>query len=130
MCWGFYVVFGAVAAGMAIASVVVVPLGFVESGYALFAPPALAAGLAVATLSSALPLLLDIYTLKRLPRGVFGVLMSAAAAMSAIAGLLVLGETLGGLQWVGIAAITIACAGSGILSARQSRTSITTSLVT
>jgi inner membrane transporter RhtA len=65
--------------------------------------------------------------LKHLPRGVFGVLVSAAPAMSAIAGLLVLGETLGGLQWAGIAAITIACAGSGILSARQSRTSATTS---
>jgi inner membrane transporter RhtA len=56
--------------------------------------------------------------LKRLPRSVFGVLMSAAPAVSAIAGLLILDETFSPGQWAGIAAITIACAGSALLSSR------------
>ena len=109
------------------ASVVVVPLGFVESGYALFTPPALAAcGHAIKCPAvAARHLRLETPAARRLRRA-----DERRARHDAIAGLLVLGETLGGLQWVGIAAITVACAGSGILSARQSRTSIATSLVT
>jgi inner membrane transporter RhtA len=78
----------------------------------------LALGLAIALLSSIAPCLLDIYALKRLPRSVFGVLMSASPAVSAIAGLLILDETLSPGRWAGIAAITIACAGSALLSSR------------
>jgi inner membrane transporter RhtA len=127
-CWAFYVIVGrtvaqldvsGVAAGMAFASIVVVPLGIVEVGRALLSPQVLALGLAVATLSSMVPYLLDIYALKHLPARVFGVLMSASPAVSAVAGLLILDERLGPGQWAGIVAITIACAGSALLSARN-----------
>jgi inner membrane transporter RhtA len=127
LCWALYVVVGrtvagldarGVAAGMAVASIVVVPLGVAEAGRALLRPQVLGPGVAVAMLSSVVPYLLDIYALKRLPRRVFGVLMSASPAAGAIAGLLILGETLSPGQWAGIAAITIACAGSALLSAR------------
>jgi inner membrane transporter RhtA len=126
-CWALYVVIGrtvstldarGVAAGMAVASVVVVPLGIAEAGQALLRPQVLALGLAVALLSSIAPYLLDMYALKRLPRSVFGVLMSASPAVSAMAGLLILDETLCPGQWAGIAAITTACAGSALLSSR------------
>jgi inner membrane transporter RhtA len=129
-CWALYVVIGrtvagldarGVAAGMAVASVVVAPLGIVEAGWVLLRPPMLALGVGVALLSSIVPYLLDIYALKRLPRRVFGVLMSASPAVSAIAGWLILGETLSPGQWAGIAAITTACAGSALLSARRPR---------
>jgi inner membrane transporter RhtA len=128
LCWALYVVVGrtvagldarGVAAGMAVASIVVVPLGIIEAGRALLRPEVLPLGLAVAMLSSIVPYLLDIYALKRLPRSVFGVLMSASPAASAIAGLLILDETLSPGQWAGIVAITIACAGSAVLSARR-----------
>ena len=112
---------------MSLPSVVVVPdLASLKMATRFSRRPRLRQVLRVVTLSSALPLLLDIYALKRLPRVVFGDTDECRAAMSAVAGLLILGETLGGLQWVGIGAITIACAGSGILSARQSRASVTT----
>jgi inner membrane transporter RhtA len=126
-CWALYVIVGrrvarldvrGVAAGMAFASIVVVPLGILEAGRALLSPQVLALGLAVAMLSSIVPYLLDRYTLKYLPPSVFGVLMSASPAVSAVAGLLILDETLGAGQWVGIVAITIACAGSALMSAR------------
>jgi inner membrane transporter RhtA len=126
LCWALYVMIGrtvagmdarGVAAGMAVASLVVAPLGIAGAGPALLRPQVLALGLAVALLSSIVPYLLDIYALKRLPRRVFGLLMSASPAVSAVAGLLILDETLSPVQWTGIAAITIACAGSALLSA-------------
>jgi threonine/homoserine efflux transporter RhtA len=65
----------------------------------------------VALLSSTLPFLLDMFAMRHLPPSVFGVLLSASPAAGAIAGWLVLGETLSLLQCVGIAAIAAACGG-------------------
>jgi inner membrane transporter RhtA len=130
LCWGVYVAVGGrvahlggqgVAAGMAIAALLVVPLGAAHAGRALLTPDVLATGLVIALLSSALPFLLDIHALRRLPQKLFGVLMSASPAVSALAGLLVLGEALHPLQWAGIAAITAACAGSALAGARAAR---------
>lgn len=127
LCWGIYVSVGGkvahlggrgVAAGMAIAAIFVAPLGAAHAGTALIAPHILALGTIIAVLSSALPFLLDIYALRRLPQKVFGVLMSASPAVSAIAGFLVLREALSPLQWAGIAAITAACAGSSLAGAK------------
>jgi len=127
VCWGMYVTVGskvadlgsrAVATGMAIAAAFVVPIGFYRAGQTLLEPRLLACGLAVATLSSALPFLLDIYALKRLPRSMFGVLMSASPAVSAFASLLILDERLSFIQWIGIGAITVACVGTTLFSAR------------
>ena len=127
-CWGFYVSVGGkvahlggrgVAAGMGIAALFVVPLGVAHAGANLVAPHVLMLGAAVAILSSALPFLLDIFALARLPQRVFGVLMSASPAVSALAGFLILGEALAPLQWAGIAAISAACAGSALLAGRR-----------
>lgn len=123
LCWGIYVAVGGqiahlgsrgVAIGMAVAAIFVVPLGAAHAGKNLIAPQVLALGAVVAVLSSALPFLLDIYALARLPRKVFGILMSASPAVSAIAGFLILREALNPLQWAGIAAITAACTGSAM----------------
>lgn len=128
LCWGLYVSVGGkiahlggqgVAAGMAVAALIVVPLGAAHAGRALIAPQVLVTGLVIALLSSALPFLLDIHALRRLPQKLFGVLMSASPAVSALAGFLILGERLGPLQWVGIAAITAACAGSAVAGAHH-----------
>jgi inner membrane transporter RhtA len=50
--------------------------------------------------------------LRRLPRQVFGIFVSTAPAMGALAGFLVLGETLSPVHWIAIACIMIAAAGS------------------
>ncbi len=130
LCWGIYVTVGskvadlgsrAVATGMAIAAAFVVPIGFFNAGHTLLDPRLLACGLAVATLSSALPFLLDIYALNRMPRSVFGVLMSASPAVSAFASLLILNERLSLIQWVGIGAITAACVGTTVFSAQDEK---------
>lgn len=101
-----------VAIGVSIASIFVVPIGFTQAGLALLKPEVLAVGLIIAILSSALPFLLDMYALKRLPKSLFGILMSASPAVSAIAGWIILGEALSSIQWTGILAISVACIGA------------------
>jgi Predicted permease, DMT superfamily len=127
LCWGIYIMVGSkvaiygsrgVAVGMALASIIILPFGFVHAGMALFQPYVLAFGLVIAVLSGTLPFLLDIYALKSLPRNIFGILMSASPAISAIAGLVILHEQLSIIQWGGIAAITVACFGTTAISAR------------
>jgi inner membrane transporter RhtA len=122
-CWALYIVFGkrasqsqaqssgsgTVAWGMLAASLFIVPIGAGYAGSALLSPFALAAGLAVAVLSSAAPYTLEMIALRRLPRRVFGILVSASPAVAALAGFVVLGERLGGLQWLGIGLVMVAC---------------------
>lgn len=127
LCWAMYIVFGkrvsalqggqAVAWGMLAAALFTVPVGVFHAGAALLAPGVLAAGLGVALLSSALPYSLEMTALKRLPRRVFGLVVSASPAVSALAGWLVLGERLAPLQWLAIVLVMLASAGSALTAA-------------
>ena len=128
LCWGLYVVLGArvahhgkqaVATGMIIAALLGVPLGIAQAGSSLLSPWAIGVGLSIALLSSTLPFLLDMFAMRHLPSNVFGVLLSASPAMSALAGWLVLNEVLSGLQCLGIASIMAACAGSALTRGRR-----------
>jgi inner membrane transporter RhtA len=121
LCWAMYIVFGkrvstlqggqAVGWGMLAAALFTVPVGALHAGPALLAPSVLVAGLGVALLSSALPYSLEMVALRRLPRRVFGILVSASPAVSALAGWLVLGERLHPLQWLAIGLVMLASAG-------------------
>jgi inner membrane transporter RhtA len=118
-CWALYIVFGkrasqsqgsgTVAWGMLAASAFIVPIGAAYAGSALLSPLVLAAGLAVAVLSSAAPYTLEMIALRKLPRRVFGILVSASPAVAALAGFAVLGERLGSSQWLGIGLVILAC---------------------
>lgn len=121
VCWGIYIFAGArvapygnqaVASGMLVAALFIVPLGAAQAGSLLLSPAVLVVGLGIAVLSSMLPYLLDMFAMRYLSANVFGILLSASPAVSAIAGWLILGETLSILQCAGIAAIMLACAGS------------------
>jgi inner membrane transporter RhtA len=122
LCWALYIVFGqkagadhgpqAVALGAAIAALVAVPWGVMESGMALLAPALLPIGLGVAVLSMALPYSLEMMALTRLPTSTFGMLMSLEPAIGALCGFVFLHEYLGMLQWLAILAVVIASAGA------------------
>jgi inner membrane transporter RhtA len=123
-CWAMYIVFGkrvsllpggqAVAWGMLAASLLTVPIGVVHAGGALLAPQVLIGGLLVAVLSSMLPYTLEMIALRRLSRRVFGVLVSSAPAVGALAGWAVLGEHLAPTQWLALLLVMAALAGSAV----------------
>jgi inner membrane transporter RhtA len=126
LSWALYIVFGkrvstlasgqAVSLGMLVAALFAVPIGIVHAGAAMLVPTTLLAGLGVAVLSSAVPYSLEMAALRRMPRHVFGILVSATPAVGAACGALVLGERLGALQWVAIACVIGASAGGAATS--------------
>ena len=103
---------------MAVGAVVALPFGIASAGSALLQPELLAAGLAVAVLSAALPWSLELEALRRMPAHVFGVLMSLEPAIGALVGFVVLDERLGARVVVAIALVVVASAGA----ARGART--------
>ena len=128
-CWALYIVFGkrasslrggqAVAWGMLVASLFIVPLGVFHVDASVLTPAIVLVGLAIAVLSSALPYSLEIVALRGLPQGLFGMLSSAAPAISALAAMLVLGERLNAMQWIAIGCIVVASAGSATWARRK-----------
>jgi inner membrane transporter RhtA len=120
-CWALYIVFGqkagmahgaqSVALGSLISAVLVVPIGLLTAPAGLYSAPVLLPGLAIAILSTALPYLLDMVALTRLPARSFGVLMSIEPAIAAMTGLLFLDERLSMRQWCAIALIILASVG-------------------
>jgi inner membrane transporter RhtA len=103
---------GGLALAMVVATALLVPAGVAGGGDALLDPRVLAIGAAVAMLSSAIPYSLELEALRRIPAGVFGVLMSLEPAVAALAGLAILGEVLGIREWAGIVLIVAASAGA------------------
>jgi inner membrane transporter RhtA len=100
------------ALGMAVGVVMVAPVGLADAGGDIFSAEVLAVGLAVAILSSAIPYTLELEALRRMPQGVFGVLMSLEPAAAALAGFIVLGESLATREVVAIALVVTASAGA------------------
>jgi inner membrane transporter RhtA len=121
--WATYIVFSArtgrrfpqadgLALAMAVAALLFLPLGLVESGTRLFEPTTLALGSAVALLSSVLPYTLELLALRRLPASTFAILMSLEPAIAATAGFLILDQSLGTLQALAIALVIAASMGA------------------
>jgi len=121
-CWGLYIVFGkragvlgsarATTFGMMIAALVVLPFGIATAGSHLLDAAMLPRALFVAVLSSALPYSLEMFVMGRLPQRTFGILMSVEPAIAALFGLVMLGETLTGMQCAAIACVIAASLGS------------------
>lgn len=82
-----------------------------SSGSALFQPTVLAVGLAVGILSSVLPYSLELRALKLMPTRIFGILQALGPVAAASAGLLILREVLGVVEWLAIASIVAASIG-------------------
>jgi inner membrane transporter RhtA len=89
-----------------------VPIGAFQAGSALLRPDVLVAGFGVALLSSVVPYSLELEALRRIPPRVFGVLMSLEPAVAALAGLVVLGESLRPAQWVAVCCVVAASIGA------------------
>ncbi|MFE4106339.1 EamA family transporter [Almyronema epifaneia] len=121
--WGTYIVFSnqvghrfaggeGLALSLAVASLLLLPLGWAASGSALLQPSVLVVGGVVALLSSVVLYSLEMEALRHLPMTVFGVLMSLEPAIGAVLAFWLLGETLTLQMMAAIALVAIAAAGS------------------
>ncbi len=128
-CWAAYILLSArtgthfaqldgLAIAMAIAAVLVAPVGLATAGAALFTWDALWRGAGIALLSSVLPYSLELTALRRLSARVFGVLLSLEPAVAALAGLVVLGQALSRPQLLGLACVMAASA--SVMGSRDS----------
>lgn len=122
-CWAAYIIFGqraggaihggtATTLGMCVAALVTVPYGAIVTGSSLLDWHLWPLGLGVGVLSSALPYSLEMVAMQAIPMRTFGILMSVEPAIAALSGLLFLGERLSPQQWLAIAAVIAASAGS------------------
>jgi inner membrane transporter RhtA len=122
-CWAAYIVLGEKLGGtlpgaqglslaMTVGAVLLMPVGVhasdaIATHYAL-----LPVAFAVAILSSALPYSCEIEALRRMPKRVFGILMSLEPAVAALIGFVVLHEVLSKMQILAIVMVMIASYGT------------------
>ncbi|MGW4567677.1 EamA family transporter [Streptomyces sp. NPDC004561] len=118
-CWAAYILLNRVvgrriagaqgaAAAATVSALAFLPVGIVV---ALRHPPtagALLCAVAAGALSSAVPYLADLLTLRHVPAQTFGLFMSVNPVLAALVGWVVLGQGLGGPEWAGIGAVVLA----------------------
>jgi inner membrane transporter RhtA len=130
LCWAGYIVFsaklgglvpgtGGLAVSLALAAVLVLPVGASGAAAVLGHPALLIGAAAVALLSSVFSYGLEINALRRIPTRVFGILMSLEPAAAAIAGLLILGQRLDAVEVVALLLVTLASAGVTLAGQRR-----------
>ncbi|WP_441251450.1 EamA family transporter [Kitasatospora sp. McL0602] len=114
--------FEGLAVSFTIAAVALAPFGLGRAWHGLATadhPGLLLLGVAgVALLLPVLPYLLEMTALRRMPQRVFSVLVSLEPAVSALVGLVVLGQLLGVAQLAGIACVVAASVGATLTARR------------
>ncbi len=121
--WGAYILLNArvgrafsggdgLAIAMAVGTLPLIPIGIAAAGSNLLHPDLLAVAFAVAMLSSVVPYSLELEALRRIRPQLFGVLMSLEPAVAALAGLVVIGQSLSALDVVAIGLVVMASAGA------------------
>lgn len=120
--WGLYILASArvgrlvpgidgLAVALVVSALIALPIGAPGVLRGIGDPVVIGVGIAVALLSSVIPYGLELTALRRLPTRVFGILMSLEPGAAAVAGLVVLGQRLGGRELVALALVSLASAG-------------------
>jgi inner membrane transporter RhtA len=128
-CWALYILLsqrvGAAFArldGLAIAlgvgTLLVLPAGIAQGGDALLKPHVIIGGLGVALLSSLIPYSLELIALRRLSAYAFGLLMSLEPAVAALAGVLVLGQSVTAVLAIALVMVVAASVGNTLTARR------------
>ncbi|MCV7065274.1 EamA family transporter [Mycolicibacterium farcinogenes] len=100
------------AIATAMGAVVVAPFALVSVEPTALTWPVLGVGAAVGVLSSVIPYSLELISLRRLPPATFAVLTCLSPVTAALAGLVVLGQQIGLLGYLGVALVTVASIGA------------------
>ncbi|WP_181958032.1 EamA family transporter [Nonomuraea mesophila] len=131
-CWAGYILLSAAAGqrfpgtsglsfAMIVSVVLIAPVGVTTGGADLLQPELLLIGLGVGLLSSVIPYSLELQALRRMPKRVFGILMSMEPAAAALVGVLLLSEFLHVQQWAAILCIVTASLGSTRMAGRGNK---------
>ncbi|WP_202865994.1 EamA family transporter [Kribbella turkmenica] len=119
LCWASYILLNrrigrelpgvqGVGAAAAVSGLAYVPIGLIVLWHHPPTPATLGYAVAAGVLSSAVPFLVDLLSLRRVPAQFFGVFMSVNPVLAALVGLLVLDQRLAPLDWLAITAIVTA----------------------
>ncbi len=111
---------GLMSAVLAVGTLGLLPLSILSGGLTRLEPKFLAAGIAIAILSSAIPYTFELEALKKLPIRVFGVLMSIEPAFAAFFGFIILQEKLELRALIAIILVTFASVGASTFEKRSS----------
>jgi inner membrane transporter RhtA len=131
-CWASYILVNRVvgarvpgsqgpAAAASLSALLYVPVGIWVLATHPVTVTALGRAAAAGLLCSALPMVADVFALRRVPTRFYGVFMSVNPVFAALTGLVVLGQSLPLADWLAIAAIVTANAVSVGVSADRGR---------
>ncbi len=129
VCWASYILLNRTvgrripgargsAAAAAVSALMFLPVGIVLVVRNPPAPTALAYAVVAGVLSSAVPYLADMFTLRRVSAPAFGLLMSVNPVLAGLVGWIVLGQNLGPVEWAAVGAVVAANALSVLASRR------------
>jgi inner membrane transporter RhtA len=107
------------ALSMAVASLFTLPFGLAAGGLERLNPGLLAGALAVAILSTALPLSLEFEALKRMTARAYGIIVTLEPVVAALVGAVVLRQALPSNAFVAIACVTAAAIGVTLSDRRR-----------
>jgi inner membrane transporter RhtA len=130
LCWAAFTVMSqrigralpgssGLAIGMGVAALVVLPVELAVGGLGGLDLGLLAAVLAVAILSTALPLSLEFEALKRMTARTYGILVTMEPAVAAMVGALLLGQAMGLQGLLAVTCVTAAALGVTISDRRE-----------
>lgn len=136
-CWAAYILLNRLigarlpgtegpAAAAALSGLLYVPVGVLILTQHPLTLNALGCAAAAGVLSSAVPFLVDMLALRKVPTHLFGVFMSAHPVMAALIGWIVLGQRLPVTDWLAITAIVAANTTSALAVAPRRRDVATT----
>jgi inner membrane transporter RhtA len=125
VCWAGYILLtkrvGArwpglegLSVSLIVAALVTLPFGVAGDGAGLLEPDILLASLGLALLIPLLPYVFELIALRRLPTGLFGVIMSLEPGFAALLGFLILGQSLAVSGVAAIAMVVVASAGAAL----------------
>lgn len=129
--WAFYILFSArvgkrlpgvegLPIATLVAALVVLPFGFTGLVELVYSPQIYWLALAMALLSTVIPVSFEMAALRRVPRNMFSILLSLEPVFAAVIGWLLLDQTFGVLRGVAILLIVGATIGITVTAARLS----------
>lgn len=110
---------GALAVAMTVGALMMLPFGLAGASRAFTSPHLLLLALGTGLLASVIPYTLEMSALRRLPQQVFGIMLSLEPAVAAVAGWLLLAQSLNLKTAAAVTVVVLASVGSTLSAVRR-----------